>query len=195
MVVSDCYGLRRYQTGDLFECRRTARAHLPDLAFLRRRGLEYSFIGEKVTAEQLGEVFKTLRERYPELLADAFLTCVPSLPDDGLPQYKIVSVILEDQRLTEFTENFATECDELLSDLNCEYRNKRASGMLAPARFIQTNAADFAARFADGWETQFKFLPLYQQTWESRHVPQLNASKFSLSHKNTAQPAQTTSLQ
>ena len=52
MVVSDGYGLRRYQTGDLFACRGIVNG-LPDLAFLRRRALEYSFVGEKVTAEQL----------------------------------------------------------------------------------------------------------------------------------------------
>jgi hypothetical protein len=162
MVVSDSYGLRRYQTGDLFECRRTIDG-LPDLAFLRRRALEYSFAGEKVTAEQLHTVFDQLRAQNPEL---GFLTCIPSLPQDEKPHYKFVLIRDSDIGLT--TDHMATYCDRLLSELNCEYKNKRASGLLAPARFIEANPSDFAERFADSsWETQFKFLPLYQRTWES----------------------------
>jgi hypothetical protein len=88
------------------------------------------------------------------------------------------------------------DSDRLLSDLNCEYKNKRATGMLGPTDFIQTNAADFATRFADTWETQFKFLPLYQRTWESveppRDVPHLNGCHIRLSHKNTREVTQPT---
>ena len=193
MVVSDGYGLRRYQTGDLFACRHIVRG-LPDLAFLRRRALEYSFAGEKVTAEQLTEVFETLRE----VLPDGFLTCVPSLPLHDLPHYKLV--FISDSK-GPFVTNLARHCDELLGALNCEYKHKRANGILGPMTFIQTGAAEFAQRFGATWETQFKFLPLYQRTWESVEprppidVPHLNASHLNLSHKNTAQPIQTTSLQ
>ena len=163
MVVSDGYGLRRYQTGDLFECRRKLNG-IPDLVFLRRRALEYSFIGEKVTAEQLSVVFDQLRALYPETLADGFLTCVPSLPRQEMPHYKIVLVSETPVRSPDL---FGARCDELLSALNCEYRNKRANGTLAPIHFTQARPAEFAERFVDGWEMQFKFLPLYQQTWES----------------------------
>lgn len=195
MVVSDGYGLRRYQTGDLFACRRIVDG-LPDLAFLRRRALEYSFVGEKVTAEQLAEVFETLRE----VLSDGFLTCVPSLPVHGLPHYQICFVSSEHELDAQNdAQNLASHCDELLSTLNCEYKHKRANGTLGPMTFIQTDAAEFAQRFGATWEAQFKFLPLYQRTWESVEprpdVPHLNASHLNLSHKNTAQPSQTTSLQ
>jgi hypothetical protein len=193
LVVSDVYGLRRYQTGDLFHCRRTL-YRLPDLAFIRRRALEYSFIGEKVTAEQLNAVFDQLRAQYANALAGGFLTCLPSLPPNEKPHYKLILVSKSRTSL-----NPATVCDQLLSDLNCEYKNKRATGMLGPIDFIQTNAADFAARFAGTWETQFKFLPLYQRTWESVEtpldVPHLNAPTISLSHKNTRELTQTTLLQ
>lgn len=196
LVVSDAYGLRRYQTGDLFECRRMLDG-LPDLAFVRRRALEYSFIGEKVTAEQLNIVFDQLRAQYSETLADGFLTCVPSLPPNHRPHYKLV--LIRDSHTHFNTDLIATVCDRLLSDLNCEYKNKRASGMLGPIEFIQTTTADFATRFNDTWETQFKFMPLYQRTWESVEprfdVPHLNASYVSLSHKNTRQLTQTTALQ
>ena len=192
MVVSDSYGLRRYQTGDLFACRRMTNG-LPDLAFLRRRALEYSFIGEKVTAEQLNFVFDRLRTKHPATLADAFLTCVPSLPLNERPHYKII--LIRDSQITPDTDLLAAECDELLSNLNCEYKNKRANGSLAPARFIQTSAASFAQGFENSWETQFKFLPLYLRTWESVYVSQLNAPSIALSQKNTRCLAQTTSLQ
>ncbi len=192
MVVSDSYGLRRYQTGDLFTCRHMTNG-LPDLAFLRRRALEYSFIGEKVTAEQLNIVFHRLRTEHPATLADAFLTCVPSLPLNEKPHYKII--LIRDSEITLDTDLLATECDELLSNLNCEYKNKRANGSLAPARFIQTSAGSFAQAFENSWETQFKFLPLYLRTWESVNVSQLNAPSIALSQKNTRRLAQITSLQ
>lgn len=163
MVVSDSFGLRRYQTGDLFRCRRKLDG-LPDLVFVRRRELAYSFIGEKVTAEQLTEVFDQLREQYPELLSDGFLTCVPSLPLQEMPRYKIVLIT---EKTIQSQALIASRCDELLSAMNCEYRNKRANGTLAPISFTQTGPVEFAERFVEGWETQFKFLPLYQRTWES----------------------------
>jgi hypothetical protein len=169
MVVSDAYGLRRYQTGDLFECRGRTANGLPDLAFLRRRALEYSFVGEKVTAQQLSAVFETLRDQHSELPADGFLTCVPSLPHGEPPHYKIL--FLRDAETTLASENLAQECDELLSTLNCEYKTKRANGTLGPIRFTQSTATDFAQRFVKSWEAQFKFLPLYQQTWESLNAP------------------------
>ena len=192
MVVSDSYGLRRYQTGDLFTCRRMTNG-LPDLLFLRRRALEYSFIGEKVTAEQLNIVFDRLGIEHPATLADAFLTCVPSLPLNEKPHYKIILIC--DSQITPDTDLLAAKCDELLSNLNCEYKNKRANGSLAPARFIHTSAALFAQGFENSWETQFKFLPLYLRTWESVYVSQLNAPSIALSQKNTRSLAQTTSLQ
>jgi hypothetical protein len=190
MVVSDAYGLRRYQTGDLFECRRQIKG-LPDLIFLRRRGLEYSFIGEKVTAEQLNVVFRHMRAQFSETIGDAFLTCVPSLPPHESPQYKFV--LIRDSNSGLNAHLLASHCDKLLSQLNCEYHNKRRSGSLAPPTFIQSTPGAFAERFAGTWETQFKFLPLYCRTWESVYVPHLNATYPRVSHKNTAQLTQTTS--
>ncbi|MCA1603386.1 MAG: GH3 auxin-responsive promoter family protein [Acidobacteria bacterium] len=92
MVVSDPYGLRRYQTGDLFLCRGFA-GDLPDLSFVSRRDLEYSFTGEKLTADNLMTVFQRLRAEYPRLRENKFLTCIPSYPiDEPVPHYKIVMV-------------------------------------------------------------------------------------------------------
>ena len=164
MVVSDQYGLRRYQTEDLFECRQMIKG-LPDLVFLRRSGLEYSFTGEKVTAEQLTKVFDQLRKRHPDLLSDGFLTCVPSL--SPFPHYTVVFIR---EKPTASHQLLARIADTLLGELNCEYKTKRVNGTLGPIMFAQTTASAFAERFATNWETQFKFLPLYQRP-STEHSP------------------------
>ena len=166
MVVSNAYGLKRYRTNDLFLCKRNVHG-LPDLAFIKRRGLEYSFTGEKLTAEQLSIVFEQLREQYANLFAGRFLTCMPSQPSRELPHYKIL-VISDDTAPVNFGNELATRCDELLRRVNCEYRNKRASGVLGGVKLIKAGAREFAARFAmnSHWESQFKFLPFCPHlTW------------------------------
>jgi hypothetical protein len=172
MVVSDPHGLRRYQTGDLFRCRQFV-GGLPDLSFIRRRDLEYSFTGEKLTSEQLMTVFQRLREEYPQLGADKFLTCVPSQPvDEPVPHYKIILVNGHGESVGLPVAELATRCDELLSEVNREYKSKYQSARLGPVRFMFLTHRDFIGRLggaqgSSGWEAQFKFLPLYRSTWES----------------------------
>jgi len=157
MIVSDSYGLRRYRTGDLFLCQRKLKG-LPDLVFVRRRGLQYSFTGEKLTAEQVSLVFEQLRERYPQVCADRYLTCLPAA--ETIPHYKVL-LVSEAQNAPVDLQEVAARCDEFLCAINCEYRSKRASGRLGPVDFIQTGTKEFAETFASqGWESQFKFLPL-----------------------------------
>ena len=156
MVVSDAYGLRRYQTDDLFLCQRKVNG-LPDLVFVRRRSLEYSFTGEKLTAVQLSTVFDQLRAIYPSLLSNRFLTCVPTHPSHALPHYKVL--LIGDQNFRSH-DLLATTCDKLLSEINCEYKSKRASGRLGPIAFCDMKTQDFVEQLPDNWETQFKFLPL-----------------------------------
>lgn len=161
MVASDAYGLRRYQTEDLFLCRRKI-AGLPDLAFVRRRSLEYSFTGEKLTAEQLDTVFDQLRAMYPSLLTDRFLTCVPTQSSETLPYYHLL-IVGNNRRTSERSHALiAARCDQLLRQINCEYRSKRSSGRLGPIECTEADIRDFAEQFAgnSAWETQFKFLPL-----------------------------------
>ena len=172
MVVSDRHGLRRYQTGDVFLCRGFVKG-LPDLEFRRRRDVEYSFTGEKLTAQQLSVAFQRLRNEVPELRPDDFLTCVPSRPPgEPVPHYKlIVTRRLEGERVGGDAE-IARRCDRLLSEVNCEYKAKRETGRLAAIRVVRMSWATFAERVAGprneaGWENQFKFLPLLRHTWES----------------------------
>lgn len=160
MVVSDNYGLRRYQTDDLFLCRRKING-LPDLVFVRRHSLEYSFTGEKLTAEQLSVAFEQLRATYPTIVGDCFLTCVPSQPANAIPHYKVL--LIGNSRLGSY-DLLASRCDELLGEINCEYKTKRASGRLGPLKFMDAGVKDFAEQLAENgsWEAQFKFLPLYR---------------------------------
>jgi hypothetical protein len=159
MVVTHGYGLRRYHTNDLFLCRRKIRT-LPDLVFVRRRGLEYSFTGEKLTAEQCTIVFEQLRAQYPAVFADKYLTCVPCQSSHAMPHYKVLLVGEQNENLE--LDSLAARCDELLGQVNCEYRSKRASGRLGAVTFVVTGTREFAERVAAhrGWESQFKFLPL-----------------------------------
>ena len=149
MIVSDAYGLRRYQTGDLFLCRRKING-LPDLVFVRRRSLEYSFTGEKLTAEQLRSVFEQVRELYPRLTAGRLLTCVPSEPAHAVPHYQVV--LVGDPRIQNSHELLAASCDKLLSEINSEYKSKRATGRLGPVTCVDAAIKDFPEGF--------KFLPL-----------------------------------
>ena len=176
MVLSDGFGLRRYQTGDLFLCRGFVRG-LPDLAFVRRRGLEYSFTGEKLTAEQAVAALRALRAENPALGDDEFLTLVPSHPaGDPAPHYKLVLVESVCSGPDVPGEELAARCDELLCEMNCEYAAKRSGGRLGRIRFKRASPGEFAQRVggpgrADSWEGQFKFLPLYRSTWESGDAP------------------------
>jgi hypothetical protein len=64
MVVSDASGLKRYRMGDLFACHRLV-GGLPDLRFMRRSGLSYSFTGEKLTEQQVIAAIDRLRSQSP----------------------------------------------------------------------------------------------------------------------------------
>jgi hypothetical protein len=171
MVVSDPFGLRRCQTEDVFVCKELV-AGLPDLRFLRRRGLTYSFTGEKLTGEQWLTVFSTVRREFTELLAESFMAAFPSQPqDEARPHYKIVIV---DRRFESAPGDsaLALRCHTLLGEINREYRDKVESGRLAPTRVLRLPLAEFIAlvggeRQRDSWEAQFKFLPLYPRRWES----------------------------
>ncbi|MES1208275.1 MAG: GH3 auxin-responsive promoter family protein, partial [Pseudomonadota bacterium] len=171
LVVSDAFGLRRYQTNDLFRCERMI-AGLPDLRFLRRRGLEHSFTGEKVTGQQLADVFADLRATISGVRAAAFLTCVPSQPpDERVPHYRLVLVGAPGAAPLDM-EALAADADRRLRAVNFEYRDKVHSGRLGPMRGIEMDLPALVAliggdRHRADWEAQLKFLPLYPRTWEA----------------------------
>lgn len=176
LVVSDVHGLVRYQTADLFRVEGRVRG-LPDLRFLRRQGLAYSFTGEKLTGEQVVAAFDGLRARFPRLReAGVQLALLPSTA--GLPHYRLALAWPGAPEPQPAPDAAAAALDDLLAAENAEYAAKRASARLGPvvgqalpydllARALQragTGAgADAAAR---AWDTQFKLLPLHARPWE-----------------------------
>src|SRR4030095_7926952 len=142
MIVSDDYGLSRYDTGDVFLCRQKV-YDLPDLIFMRRRNLEYSFTGEKLSAEQLCVAFDELRKK-ADLASDIFVTCSPSQPfSDRIPHYKIVALSEQLNGRGDCFEGLQQDFDRRLAELNCEYKAKRETGRLGPVRLVRMNRIDF----------------------------------------------------
>jgi len=182
MVVSDAFGLRRYQTDDVFRCVGHVLG-LPDLRFVRRRSLGYSFTGEKLTGEQAAAALDGVRAAEPTLGSDAFLTLIPSAPRDGaLPHYRLAWVARGDGTKgdvgpgdTSVLERAAARCDALLAAANAEYEAKRTSGRLGSVRAVEIDLAELLRRMGgagrEGWEAQFKFLPLYPRLWEQEAEP------------------------
>ncbi|HUH02693.1 MAG TPA: GH3 auxin-responsive promoter family protein [Kofleriaceae bacterium] len=179
MVVSDAYGLVRYQTEDLFEC--TGRVgEVPDLRFLRRRGLTYSFTGEKLTDAQLEQAFGELRARYPALpAAGVQLTLIPWRAEHArLPSYRLVLAHPTAARPVDLPplEDIAASFEHSLGQINHEFAGKRSSSRLDATRAVVLPYDQLAAQLdpktrtdADRagrvWDTQFKLLPLYKQLW------------------------------
>jgi hypothetical protein len=179
MVVSDGYGLVRYQTEDLFECTGLV-GDVPDLRFLRRRGLTYSFTGEKLTDAQLERAFERLRERFPALpTSGTQLTLIPWRADGApLPSYRLALAHPTSKRPDALPalEALAAAFDRILAEINHEFAGKRSSGRLAAtvavalpydrlAAQLDPKTRTDADRAGRVWDTQFKLLPLYRQLW------------------------------
>jgi len=129
------------------------------VVFVRRRSLQHSFTGEKLTAEQLSLVFEGLRALYPSVIGNKILTCVPTQASHAVPYYRMLLIGDRRSRFETVYDLFAARCDELLCEINPEYRSKRASGRLGPIDVEAIEFADFVAT-KQNWETQFKVLPL-----------------------------------
>ena len=179
MVVSDPYGLRRYVTEDVFLCN-TLVEGVPDLRFLYRRGLTWSYTGEKLTGEQLGEVYDEL-VRHFEPLRTAQLTTAPTHPDgQRLPGYTLLLATpgSEDAQAQVQLSEVAKRFDALLGDINDEYASKRNSQRLHPptARWIEFDhlASKLRGENSDtqnrDWDSQFKLLPLLRKTLEELNL-------------------------
>jgi len=177
MLVSDGYGLVRYLTDDVFECRALV-AGLPDLAFRRRAGLEYSFTGEKVSGEQVSEVCRLLENEFLQLRnTGSQLTLFPSRPDDnGIPGYMLVVAHTADAPPTLDLVRLGAAFDTSLSRINHEFREKLGSRRLRTTEVIPVPYDELARTLAGrqrrsgrdqrAWDSQFKLTPLNTVLWE-----------------------------
>ena len=164
MVVSDAYGLKRYLTNDLFECV-GIRRRTPLLRFAGRAGLSYSFTGEKVTDQQLLEIYEILGR--PGLS----FTCFPKVNKGSVPGY--VFVCLAEHQTVRQQDLSADAFDHALMRINEEYAGKRKSGRLAPPEVVVCSYEQLVStvlrsdpRYTGSSPAQFKLLPLYQVYWE-----------------------------
>jgi hypothetical protein len=185
MVVSDPYGLTRYQTEDLFRCEGKV-GDVPDLRFLRRRGLGYSFTGEKLTDVQLIDAFERLRRVFPELAsAGVQLTLIPHRPSGALvPSYRLVLAYpgVLPRSVSEARRDIAACFEQILGEVNREFAGKLASSRLGPTHAVAMPYDELAAqldpktrsasdRAGRVWDTQFKLLPLYRKLWDEYELP------------------------
>ena len=167
MIVSDGYGLVRYQTGDLFRCDGFVRG-IPSLHFMRRRGLEHSFAGEELAATQVEAAYAILRADNDFLGDGTHLTCIPSRPTtDAPPHYKLASVATKIQPGSDLAAQF----DAALRAQNPAYAAKRDAGLLGPPQLVAMTLRELGERVTShgtqrGSELRFKFLPLFRRTWE-----------------------------
>ena len=169
MVVSHGFGLRRYRTGDLFRVERRRRG-LPDLRFARRRGIGWSFTGEKLTGAQVESALEAAYEARPELRADCFFALFPEeRGPDAVPGYCLAAFRRGDGA-AEVPPGLVEEMDRLLAERNLEYRAKRESGRLGPVRLRETDRDGFVRRAVGGGaaslDSQFKFQAFYPRLWE-----------------------------
>jgi len=169
MVVSDQWGLKRYQTEDVFSVFRRVNG-LPDLRFERRRGLAFSFTGEKLTGDQAADALRSLRDRVPPLKASPWLVLVPSSVPH--PHYKLVVTDAKDGGVLEGIE---AALDEALGQVNSEYADKRRSSRLGMPEAVAMPFSEALTRVGGqspdrSWQTQFKFLPLAAVTWEAMNL-------------------------
>ncbi|TNE84967.1 MAG: hypothetical protein EP330_26540 [Deltaproteobacteria bacterium] len=174
LVASDGYGLRRYMTEDVFLCRGHYRG-LPDLHFLRRRGLTWSFTGEKLTGAQIEAAWEAVGEAHPAL-SRVQATVIPTEPPgERLPGYRVV--LANTGAKPEDCPDDATVAacwDEALGAINEEYLHKRESDRLrAPvAEWVDYDALAQALRGergeaeGRGWDSQFKLLPMICRRYE-----------------------------
>ncbi len=175
MIVSDSYGLKRYNTQDLFLCQDTYLG-LPHLLFRKRINLSFSFTGEKITGEQITLLFNRVREIFfpknqKKLFTMPFMTTIPVKPLEGKPYYKILIVSeLEDFKNKEFLAKVQNFINKEFFKINFEYAEKVSSKRLGPFKVANIKKQVFLKRMlderVDSWESQFKFLPLYKKIWE-----------------------------
>ncbi|MCO4743731.1 MAG: GH3 auxin-responsive promoter family protein [Proteobacteria bacterium] len=175
LVASDAYGLLRYQTEDVFLCKAIWRG-LPDLRFARRRGLTWSYTGEKLTGAQVEMAYERLAEHFP-MLARVQATTVPSQPEGAhLPGYRLLFAVPGGQPPDDAPslDELATAYDKALGDINDEYASKRKSTRLSDpvAEWVDYDGLARALRNKDdegsarGWDSQFKLLPLLRRPYE-----------------------------
>jgi hypothetical protein len=131
---------------------------LPDLAFIRRKGMASSLTGEKLTEEHVHELSVALKKRFPELVD----SCVSLFPvsHDGEFGYEMAIV-----GRAHLPATLAEVADKELGKINSEYASKVSSGRLKRLASSIMSEQELASMMGkeNHWESQFKVLPLYEK--------------------------------
>jgi hypothetical protein len=141
ILLTTASGLHRYDICDVVRCtgfHDTA----PLLEFLHKGAHIANVAGEKLTESQ---VVAAVRERLARrnLRLDCFTLC----PEwDDPPRYRLLAEESPELGTADF-RRLAADIDDELGHLNCEYRQKRDSGRLAPLECCVLPAGTWA-RFA-----------------------------------------------
>jgi len=159
MVISDPWGLKNYGTQDIFKVKNIIHGW-PDLHFLKRKGLNSSLTGEKITEEQAHILFESLKERFFELKLKA-LSLIPTQMENTF-FYQLV--LIGDESVIKNIKPIEDFAEEEMQKINEEYASKIKSGRLLPIKITSKTPAEFATFFKrdKDWESQFKILPLYE---------------------------------
>lgn len=157
LIVSDSWGLKRYDTQDLFEVVGIYDG-LPDLRFKRRRNVTASMTGEKFTEEQALLVITELKQKFPHFNQASFIF-YPVLSEHQAGY--TLGIIDGEGPIDELAES----AEKNLSHLNSEYASKVQSGRLLPITCEHTTIIKLAEMFNQKqfWESQFKVMPLYER--------------------------------
>ncbi len=140
LVVSTPAGLYRYDTEDLVEVRGRL-GKTPLICFCQRAGAVVSVAGEKLTETQLVEAMCRAEKRLGIVVRDFVAEAVfDALPP---PYYRLCAALTEPN--DDALEALAASVDEALCEVNIEYRLKRSTGRLGPARVDEVGVDAFIA--------------------------------------------------
>jgi hypothetical protein len=161
LIMSQANGICRLAVGDIYKVIDFC-GDVPRIEFTRRQGTYYSFTGEKVTETQMLMAIESTYKKHQ--LDNNLFICSPVWGD--LPYYKLLVEIKEELAQPQFKSIFASDVDNLLCQINGEYRSKRESNRLGAiqVQFTQIGAIDsyHERKKATTNATQFKYKPFQQ---------------------------------
>lgn len=157
LIMNDEWGLRRFATGDMFLVQEIV-AGLPDLVFVKKKGLASSLVGEKLTEEQVRELSSFIGKKFPALYRKP-LSLYP-VSRGGEYGYELAVIGKE-----EVPEGLAEAAERELKKLNTEYASKVSARKLLPlstAALSEEALAELTGQEFH-WESQLKVLPLNEK--------------------------------
>ena len=124
VIITGLNGLYRYDMKDLIQVTGFYKK-TPLIRFLRRCGDQFSFTGEKLTAEHFDSAIKNLQDKFGLKVVDYIVS-----PDfnNNQPRYKLyIEMISSKEKINNIDSEISKFVDLHLSEINVEYMSKRKS--------------------------------------------------------------------